>query len=300
MKTTQKERKMVQDIFPHSQNAYETFEKKVLIPSFKKMNVGIYHFSMEDINGKDIHWDITTYPLLNRNDLDGLLVVCRDVTDRVLIAEAKLSALRSQMNPHFIFNSLNSIQHYIHSYQREAAEAFLSTFSTLIREILNNSSKSAIPLSDELKTIELYLNLEKARFGERLSFEINVNADLDIENILVPSMLIQPYIENAIIHGLAPKKEAGKIIIQVRQTNDNSIICIIRDNGIGRQKANELKNQKIIKNKSYGMNITQARLEILNQYLNIPVSVKIIDLFTEQNEPGGTQIEILMPFIERF
>ena len=156
-KTTQKERKMVQDIFSNSPRAYESFEKKVLIPSFKKRSAGSYHFSMEDLAGKDIHWDITTYPLLNRNHLDGLLVVCRDITDRFIVAETRLAALRSQMNPHFIFNSLNSIQHYIHSYQREAAESFLSTFSALIRRILDNSTKPLISLSDELNTIELYL-----------------------------------------------------------------------------------------------------------------------------------------------
>ncbi|MEO6453796.1 MAG: histidine kinase [Ginsengibacter sp.] len=298
-KTTHKERKMVQDIFSNSPRTYDSFQKKVLIPSFKKKSINTCHFSMEDPAGKDIHWDITTYPLLNRNHLDGLLVVCRDITDRFIVAETRLAALRSQMNPHFIFNSLNSVQHYIHSYQREAAESFLSTFSSLMRRILDNSTKPFVSLSDELNTIELYLRLEKARFGDRLNYEINVDANLDKEDTLIPPMLIQPYIENAIIHGLAPKEQGGKVNIKIERINE-SILCVVEDDGAGRQKAGESNSRRIIKSKSYGMSITQARLEILNQHLDVPVSVKIIDLYNIQNEPCGTRVEIYIPLNEEF
>ena len=116
---------------------------------------------------------------------------------------------------------------------------------------------------------------------------------------LIPPMLIQPYIENAIIHGLAPKEQGGKVMIKMERVNE-SIMCIVNDNGIGRQKAGELKGRGILKNKSYGMSITEARLEILNQYLEVPVSVKINDLHNAQNEPCGTQVEIYMPLNERF
>jgi len=210
-----------------------------------------------------------------------------------------LKSLRSQMNPHFIFNSLNSIQQYVHNYQRETAESFLSEFSILMRKILDNSSKSSILVCDELSIIELYLKLEKARFGARLNYEINVDKSLDIENILIPTMLIQPYIENAIIHGLAPSEGGGKITICLKKAAD-LVICIVEDNGVGREKALELKSRKIIKNKSYGMSITQARLGILNQHLNCHVSVKIIDLFNEQNKACGTQVEIYILVNEQF
>jgi len=251
---------------------------------------------------------ISIYLALNlafiSRSLKQKLIDIEDLSQKAVAQEKEkqqilASALRSQMNPHFIFNSLNSIQHYIHSYQREAAESYLSGFAILIRQILDNSAKSVIPLSDELNTIEGYLKLEKARFGERLTYEIIVDENLDIENILVPSMLIQPYIENAILHGLTPKPQGGKITIQLKQSPE-VIICIIKDNGIGRQKAIELKKRKKTSNKSYGMSITQTRLGILNQNSDFPVSVNITDLFDEKNEPSGTQIEILMPVDERF
>ena len=219
--------------------------------------------------------------------------------DRVTIREARLAAFRSQMNPHFIFNSLNSIQHYIHSNEKEMAESFLSIFSSLIRQILDNSARSEMPLSDELNTIELYLKLEKARFGERLNYEILPDANLDLDNMLVPSMIIQPYIENAIIHGLASKDGGGKVTIYLKKSKKN-IICIVEDDGIGIQKSIELQSRRVLKNKSKGMGITKARLEILNQELKIPVSVNVMSLLNELNEPCGTQVKIYIPVNERF
>ena len=219
--------------------------------------------------------------------------------DRVTIREARLAAFRSQMNPHFIFNSLNSIQHYIHINAKEMAESFLSIFSSLIRQILDNSAKTEIPLSDELNTIELYLKLEKARFGERLNYEILPDDQLDLDNMLVPSMVIQPYIENAILHGLAPKDGGGKVTIYLKKA-DRYIICIVEDDGIGIQKSMELQSRRLLKNKSKGMGITKARLEILNQELKIPVSVNVESLFNEVNEPCGTQVKIYIPVNERF
>ena len=312
-------KKKVKDIFSQSPGAYLEFERKVLINSFEKDVPCTYQFTMEDKSGKHVHWEVTTYPIsknispllknvspilrnvspiFDDDGIEGLLVICRDISDRFFIGEARLVALRSQMNPHFIFNSLNSIQHYIHTYQTAAAEEFLSTFSSLIRKTLENSGSSVIPLSDELHTIELYLKLEKARFGDRLNYEIKVDEAIDIENTLVPPMLLQPYIENGIIHGLSAKETGGTIIIELKHSN-NSIICVIEDNGIGRQKSLELKSTSPIR-KSFGMSITQKRLEILNQYLNIPVSVNITSLVNELNEESGTHVEINVPVSERF
>jgi PAS domain-containing protein len=313
-------RKKVKEIFAHDRKAYAEFEKKVLISSFKKEIPCTYHFTMNDKNGKQVHWDVSTYPIFkpmspllknvspilktvspifDDDGMVGMLVICRDISDRFFIGEARLVALRSQMNPHFIFNSLNSIQHYIHTYQTEAAENFLSTFSLLIRKTLENSGNSVIPLSDEIATIELYLKLEKARFGERLNYEIIIDPEIDVENTLVPPMLIQPYIENGIIHGLSAKESGGNILIHLKYSDD-SIICVIEDNGIGRQRSLELKNRNAIKNKSFGMSITQKRLEILNQYLNIPVSVNVTSVMNELNEESGTHVEINVPVSERF
>jgi hypothetical protein len=295
---SEKDKVILNDLF-QSESTTVAFERKVLTPCFKKMSPATFQFSMEANYGKSVHWNINTYPIINMKTLEGVLLICRDISDSVSIGEAKLAALRSQMNPHFIFNSLNSIQHYLHTYQREAAEFFLSTFSTLIRQILDNSGKSTIPVSEELNSIELYLKLEKARFGQRLSYEIIVDGNLDVENTLVPSMLIQPYIENAIIHGLAFKENGGKVKIELRQRTE-FIMCLVEDDGIGREKAVALKKGKNLRSKSHGMSITEARLDLLNQNLNIPVSVKIKDLFNEKNDPCGTQVIIYMPVNERF
>jgi len=294
----EKQTKFVKDIFC-SNSVYLEFEDHVLVPSFRKMSPASFNFSMNDMNNKQVHWGITTYPIINHRSFPGLLVICRDTTDNVLMAEAKLAALRSQMNPHFIFNSLNSIQLYIHNNRKECAESFLSTFSSLMRQILNNSAKSRISISDEIQIMQLYLKLEKARFGARLNYEINIDSSLDLDDTLIPSMLIQPYIENAIIHGLAAKEKDGKIWIDLKEVKE-SIICTVRDNGIGIEKAEELKGRKVIKNHSYGMSITKARLEILNQHLNVPVSVNITSLFDGENLACGTRVEICIPLQERF
>jgi hypothetical protein len=290
--------KNLKDIFLHSENVYAAFDNNIISPAFEKKQPARFRFSMEE-NGKEFNWDTTTYPIFNRKKVDGLLVMCRDISHQIHVAESRLAALRSQMNPHFIFNSLNAIQHYIHSNQRELAESFLSTFAILIRQILDNSVNASIPLCEELQTIELYMKLEKARFGSRLNYEIKVDDLLDAENILVPSMLIQPYIENAIVHGLSSKQDGGAIAILLKR-KDNVIECIIKDDGVGRKKAAELKSRNMIKTKSHGMSITQARLELLNQELNIPVSVQIEDLYDEQGFPMGTQVEICIPLQERF
>jgi PAS domain-containing protein len=290
--------KKLEDVFPISPITYQAFEKQVIVPGFQKAKPTNFQFSREE-KGKEINWHVSTYPIFNRKKVDGLLVMCRDVTSQIHIAESKLAALRSQMNPHFIFNSLNSIQHYIHSNQREAAESFLSTFAVLMRKILDNSANAFIPLADELITIELYLKLEKARFGNRLNYKITVDNCIDIEEMLIPSMLIQPYIENAILHGLTPKDEGGSITIQISK-QANYITCSIKDDGIGRKKALEIKNKQLKHNKSRGISITKARLEILNEQLNIPVAVSFSDLYDDHNFASGTRVEINIPVQERF
>jgi sensor histidine kinase YesM len=125
------------------------------------------------------------------------------------------------------------------------------------------------------------------------------DTDLELDNTLVPSMIIQPYIENAIIHGLAPKDGGGKVTIYLKKAS-KYIICVIEDNGIGIQKSVELQSRRILKGKSKGMGITKARLEILNQELKIPVSVNVKSLFNNVNDPTGTQVEIYIPVHERF
>ena len=215
------------------------------------------------------------------------------------VHELEMMALRAQMNPHFIFNCLTSIQYHIMRSDMRNANAYLHKFSTLIRQTLQHSTDSTISLREEIKLLTLYLDLEKLRLGERMDYRITVSDELDQDDLSIPTMIVQPYIENAIIHGLAPKQQGGKVTIHMERVN-KSIRCVVSDNGIGRQKAGESKSRRVLKNRSYGMSIPEARLEILNQHLDVPVSVKIIDLYDIQNKACGTRVEIYIPLNEEF
>jgi ligand-binding sensor domain-containing protein/two-component sensor histidine kinase len=215
-----------------------------------------------------------------------------------MLSEARLIALRAQMNPHFIFNSLNSIQQFIYNNNKEEAASYLSKFSRLIRQILEHSSQGTILLQDEVIILSLYLELEALRFQNKFSFNIDVDEDIDPGYTEIPSMLIQPYIENAILHGLVNKEGNGHISINIKADGDNEnvLICTIEDDGIGREKAMEINKKKVFKykNKSMGMSVTNDRLTILNQYQNKNIAVGITDL----HDPTGTRVQISIPVDE--
>lgn len=206
-------------------------------------------------------------------------------------------ALRLQMNPHFIFNSLNSIQSYILSNDAEKAVLYLGKFSQLMRLILTNSANKSISLKEELKSITYYLDLEKLRFENKFDYTINLDKDMDEEFIEIPPMIIQPYIENAIIHGLLHKPTKGKIDITFKQ-EEEKLICTVVDDGVGRQRSMEIAKQSGMKKKSRGMLITQARLEILNRQSNDEFSVKVIDLKDESGNPAGTKVQLIIHYKE--
>ncbi len=205
----------------------------------------------------------------------------------------KLKALRAQMNPHFTFNVMNSIQLFILNKDEESAIRYLSKFSKLIRAILNNSEKNTITISEELKVLELYLELEAMRFEQRFDYEILVDKKIDKDVVEIPSMLIQPYVENAVKHGILPLSKRGKIKIELLQI-DKVLKCIIIDNGIGRVKAGETKESD--EHKSFGTNITQERLAVINELYNSKLSESITDLYNEEGIAIGTQVEIFIPF----
>jgi ligand-binding sensor domain-containing protein/two-component sensor histidine kinase len=202
-------------------------------------------------------------------------------------------ALRLQMNPHFIFNSLNSIQSYILSHDAEKAVQYLGKFSQLMRLILTHSAHKLISLKDELLAITHYLDLEKLRFENKFDYTIHVDENIDEEFIEIPPMIVQPYIENAIIHGLLHKPTRGNITIDFR-LRGSRIICTVTDDGIGREKSMELEQQSGIRKKSKGMLITKERLEILSRQSNDEFSVKIIDLKDEHGNSSGTKVEIVI------
>ncbi|MBA3705918.1 MAG: histidine kinase, partial [Bacteroidetes bacterium] len=209
------------------------------------------------------------------------------------IANIESQALRAQMNPHFIFNTLSSIQHYISNNNADAALKYLTKFAKLMRSIMDNSKQPMIPVAEEINALHLYLELEVMRFDKKFQYNINVDSSIDQNYDRIPSMLIQPYIENSIIHGLLPKEGAGKIVVALQKQGD-TILCTIEDDGIGRKKSTDFKKNRVTQHKSRGMSITKERLDILNSSLNSNINAEIIDLH-ENNEATGTRVKLIIP-----
>ena len=209
------------------------------------------------------------------------------------LAETKMMALQSQMNPHFIFNSLNSINHFILSNDTDNASNYLTKFSRLIRLILDSSRTEWNLLENEIKALELYIQLEAVRFDNTFTYTIDVDY-LSIVTTLIPPLIIQPYVENAIWHGLLHKENGNGILkINIWQKN-NDLKIMIEDNGVGRGKAAEIKSNKTLLHKSHGMKITAERLDIVNNLHSINAQVEITDLIDDSQNPCGTRVLITM------
>ena len=205
--------------------------------------------------------------------------------------------LRTQMNPHFIFNSLNSIQSFISENEAFLAESYLSKFAHLMRSILDNSRMEFIPIENDISTLQLYMELEKLRFHNKFDFNINVDPKIITDFTLVPPMLIQPFVENAILHGIMYKETKGFIEV-IFKLMDSTICCIVKDDGVGREIAMEKKKKNSSKRKSHGLQVTKERLELLNEKRKTNISIKIIDLKDETGKAAGTQAEVIIPFEE--
>jgi ligand-binding sensor domain-containing protein len=212
--------------------------------------------------------------------------------------EVEMQALRAQMNPHFIFNSLNSINRFILQNNRTQASEYLTKFSKLVRMILQNSQQSLIPLEAELDSLGLYLEMEALRFNQHFEYKINVPKELDIELLQVPPLIIQPYVENAIWHGLMHKEEKGHLNIDVSQENDH-LYFKVSDDGIGRKKASEIAGRSTSKHKSMGLKITAHRIAMMQQSNGKESPVKIMDLVDTSGNAAGTEVIIQMPVIEQ-
>ena len=192
-----------------------------------------------------------------------------------------LKSLRSQMNPHFIFNALNSVNSYIAKSDERSANRYLSDFSTLMRAVLENSEEDFIPLSKELELIRLYVKLEHSRFPDKFDYSLHVDDTIDIDSYQIPPMLLQPYIENAIWHGLRYKENKGYLRIELKNLERNSIQITVEDDGIGRKKSAAIKTQNQKKQKSKGMGNISKRIAILNEMYKDKVDVHITDLSTD-------------------
>jgi hypothetical protein len=216
------------------------------------------------------------------------------------LRQSQLSALQVQMNPHFIFNALNSIQEFILLNEKRLANEYLGKFADLMRLTLDMSTQTEVSLADEVRHLELYLALEKLRF-EDLDYRVELPSNLAIYEINIPAMLIQPYLENALKHGLLHKKDDRQLWLRfyIQQTLDNNnplnskyLVCEIEDNGIGRKKSEELKQNRPQKHKSFATTATQKRLDLLNHHRKPPILLIIEDLTDQIGQARGTKISL--------
>lgn len=209
-----------------------------------------------------------------------------------LAMDLEMQALRAQMNPHFIFNCLSSINKFILKNEADIASDYLTRFSRLIRMVLINSQKAVLSLEDEIEMLQLYLEMEQLRFKDRFSYSIRFSDDIKPANILIPPLLLQPFCENAIWHGLMHKKGAGQLSISFAITTTGVLECVITDNGIGRAKAGEIKRASGQDQKSLGLKLTAERLAIFNEECGFKTSWQIEDMIDSNGEIAGTQVSL--------
>lgn len=212
------------------------------------------------------------------------------------ISEITQANLRQQMNPHFIFNTLNSIQYYMYQHDKLATNTYLTKFSSLIRKVLENSQHTSVSLRDEIDALTLYLELEMIRFKDKFDYEIRLDEEIDTFLYKVPTMLIQPYVENSISHGLMPCEGKGHVKINISLENEY-ISCVIEDNGIGRDASQEQKRKSEINHSSLGTQIVASRLDLVNVLYGTSLKTIYTDLKNIKGEPEGTRVEIQIPIM---
>ncbi len=268
----------------------------------KVSNAIIANLKITSAKNRQIYWLVSIISLLLFLGIIGYYINLKNNQKRkneILKAKAahdllqiEMEALRARMNPHFLFNSLNSIKSYITKNDAREASNYLTKFSTLVRMILNHSKEKVISLEDELKAINYYLEIEKMRLKDTFDFVITIDESLDVSDIFVPPSIMQPFAENSIWHGFS--QIAHKGLLQINLSGDNKKVIIeIEDNGIGREKAKLLK----MENSSYrsmGTNIIKKTVEVFNQEKLINLDIKTIDLYTPNREPQGTKVIIII------
>jgi sensor histidine kinase YesM len=210
-------------------------------------------------------------------------------------SELEMQALRAQMNPHFIFNCLSSINRFILKSETEAASDYLTKFSRLIRMVLTNSNKPFISLEDELDMLRLYLDMERLRFKDSFDYSIRFTNSIEGSNVFVPPLLLQPFVENAIWHGLMHKEGQGHIEIEL-SADKRILTCIISDNGIGRSKASMFKSKSAEKQKSVGLRITTERLALLNKNTDEKTFFNVEDVNDAEGNVAGTRVILKMNY----
>lgn len=211
--------------------------------------------------------------------------------------EQEIKMLKAQMDPHFIFNALNTILQFIITQQNDKAEIYLTKFSKLIRKLLESNTHETISLADELDILKKYLEIEALRFDEFIISDIHIGADIDVQNTFMPHMMIQPFVENAIWHGLLAKKGEKILKLEFEKKDEKTLLCVIEDNGVGRMKSSFAK--RVEDNASLAINFIEQRLELMSKKYGAKYSLELIDKVNEMGEGLGTRIEITVPMINK-
>lgn len=296
-----------------SQLLLPEWEREKIASNMEKRKQGIsnrYELVMITKEKTQIVCEVSGSPHYDKNgNLVGSVAIMTDITERKQherqlykkhreTLQYQSMLLSAQISPHFIFNSLNSVQYYVINQEVEPALNYISEFSQLIRSVLANSMNATISLEDEMKFLKLYLTLETRRFGDKFTYEINVDDEIDPKELAIAPMLLQPYLENSVVHGVGQLEANGKIEIRFEK-NENEIVCYIEDNGVGREKARELK---ILKNgysngQSLAMGLTAERLNLLNDLGKNSYRVAVHDLVDAYGYAAGTSVEVRFPII---
>ncbi|MDA3905975.1 MAG: histidine kinase, partial [Bacteroidales bacterium] len=242
---------------------------------------------------------VSMYPNINADgDVDYISEFVQDITERRVAEEQidnlKQRVLRYQMNPHFIFNSLTSIQSFVIRNDSDMASKYLNSFARLIRLILESSRHDYISLKSEIDILNYYLEIQKMRFSDNLNFSFEIDPKLDTDRIKIPPMLAQPFIENSIEHGIQHLDEIGELKIKF-VSDDTRLIIQLHDNGIGRVASHNLNKENIITSSSLSTEIINERIDAINKYSKKGISYNIIDLKNDLNQAIGTQVIISIP-----
>jgi len=300
--------------FKHYSDARDTlvrmqriFDKNELLSRFEyeeKLGNQVHVYTwLQQIAQKSSKLERTRFLLITL----GMVVIFVVILSIILIRQNKLrneqknlllkqKLFRSQMNPHFIFNSLTSIQNFILDEDAHIASKYLSRFSKLVRNILDSSVEDYVSLEEEIVTIENYLELQKIRFQDKFDYSIEVDEKINPENMNIPPMLAQPFIENSIEHGIKHKKSKGHISIRFK-SKDGNIIFEVEDDGVGRAQAKEILYKQNREHKSLATAITHERLQVLNKKLKEKITLYIKDLIDTDNQPSGTLVQIEIPLL---
>ncbi len=212
------------------------------------------------------------------------------------ILQLRLQAVQAQMNPHFLFNSLNAIKKYIISNEQKEAVLYLTKFAKLLRMVLENAKKQEITLKDELDLMKIYIDVENIRFNKGIQFDILIASEIDLNKVKIPPLIFQAFLENAIWHGLAPLKGDKRLVLNIKSETPY-VVVEIEDNGIGREKAKIISQQKNIhlKKESLGLKITEERLAIYTQAFKNKYKIQFIDLYDQSGKPTGTRVVVHIP-----